>query len=567
MMENEKRFKYFRFVLILVFASAALLFSSFGIDRSFWFDECCSVEIAATSWTGIIENLKANAHTPPLYYFLLKPWMALFGANEAGARSLSAVFYLLSIPALFFLGRTLFDRKTALLCAFLFLVNPKAIQFAQFARMYSLLGLLSILSTLFFIRQFYSGHASRKNWAAYAAVNIAGTFTHYWFFFLLLAQGVAYLWLFSKSSFKSFALSMAASVVPFFALWTPVLWVQANNGGLSFITPPGPYILLKTLLLYFGDGIRAALIYAAFLALALLDFHGGKIRLRPLPTLMEFVKQKPFLILLALLTVSLSVPWLISQAKPMYTEGKYPVIVLFAVVLLAASLLARFGNRVLVCAFCALLFLTVTAGFLYRRSRPPVDSVRAITDYLRERGNHGDVLVLAASSLGGTEYYLKRAGAENQFLRFPFPAEMAHHPCWPDLNRWTEAYLENEADRLLQRIDSLLGADGSKVWLLNGSIPKIDALIKGKMDARFQPVDEKLLGESYPPLRGLIQAYQKSPRPATDLLGAGVAPPAYSRNLKMSYESDPGGGYGDWIWIANSNRSGNASTTFPAQGW
>src|SRR3972149_237285 len=223
MIEKEKKSELFRFVVILVLSSSTLLFSFFGITRSFWFDECCSVEISNASWTGIIENLKANAHTPPLYYFLLKPWMALFGANEASARSLSAVFYLLSILATGLLGKTLYNQKTALLCAFLFMVNPKAIQFAQFARMYSLLGLLSILSTLFFLRQFYSGQASKKNLAALVAINIAGTFTHYWFFFLLLAQGVAYLWLFSKSSLNSFMLTMAASVAPFFALWTPVL--------------------------------------------------------------------------------------------------------------------------------------------------------------------------------------------------------------------------------------------------------------------------------------------------------------------------------------------------------
>lgn len=509
MMENEKKSRLFPFIVILVLSSSALLFSFFGIDRSFWFDECCSVEIANANWVGIIENLKANAHTPPLYYFFLKPWMALFGADEAGARSLSAVFYFLSIAAIFFLGKTLYDRKTALLCAFLFMVNPKAIQFAQFARMYSLLGLLSILSTLFFIRQFYSGRPSKWNLAALVAVNIAGSFTHYWFFFLLLAQGVAYLWLFSKSSLKSFTLAMAVSVAPFFALWTPVLRIQMTNGGLSFITPPSLYILPKTLLLYFGDGIKAALIYGAFLILTLLDIQGRKIKFRSFASLKEFMGQKPFLILLVLLAVSLSVPWAISQFKPMYTEGKYPVIVLFAAVALAASLLARFGNRVLVSIFCAVLFLTVTLGFIYRRSRPPVDSVRSITDYLLEHGGRGDILVLSASSLGGTEYYLKRAGAGGQFTKFPFPAEMARHPCWPDLNRWTKSYLENEADNLLTRIDSLIGFGGAKIWLLNGSLPKIDEIIKSKMDARFQPVDEKLLGDSYLPLRDKIRVYWK----------------------------------------------------------
>ncbi|MCI0595639.1 MAG: glycosyltransferase family 39 protein, partial [candidate division Zixibacteria bacterium] len=100
----------------LIFIGAGLWFAFFGLARPFWAVECCTVEIADASWSGILENLKTNAHSPPLYYFLLKPWMSIFGADEAGARSLSAVFYLLSIPALFLLGKTLFDRKTGILC-------------------------------------------------------------------------------------------------------------------------------------------------------------------------------------------------------------------------------------------------------------------------------------------------------------------------------------------------------------------------------------------------------------------------------------------------------------------
>jgi len=514
MMEHEKKHGIFTFLVVLVFSSSALLFSFFGITRSFWFDECCSVEISNTAWAGIIENLKANAHTPPLYYFLLKPWMAALGADEAGARSLSAVFYLLSLPAIFLLGKTLYDRKTALLVAFLFLINPMAVQFAQFARMYSLLSLLGILSTLFFLQQFYLGAASKKKWAAYVAVNVAGTFTHYWFFFLLLAQGVAFLRLCPKSSLKTFMLTMLASVIPFFALWTPVLLIQMTNGGTSGITRPGVFTLANTLLIFWGGGKMAALLYAAFLFATFLDIQGLKIKIRSFSAFRGFFFGKPTLILLTLLTVSLAVPWAISQFKPIYIETKYTILALFTAVLLTGSLLARFGNRVLVSAFCAGLFLTVTFGFIYRRARPPVDSIRSITDYLRGHGRRGDVLVLAASSLGGTEYYLKRVGAENQFIRFPFPVEMSHHPCWPDLNRWTVPYLENEADSLLEHIEALLATSRAKVWLLNGNIPKIDALIKSKMDARFQPVEEQFLGESYFPLRNLISAYQKIlPRP------------------------------------------------------
>lgn len=470
------------------------------------------MEIANTSWSGIIQNLKTNAHTPPLYYFLLKVWMALFGADEAGARSLSALFYLFSIPAVYFFGKTLFDRKTGLLAAFLFLANPMAIQFAQFARMYSLLGLLAVLSALFFLRQFYTGAASKKNWTAWVAVNLAGTFTHYWFFFLLLAQGIVYLWLFSKSSFRSFALAMLASLAPFFLLWTPVLWIQATNGGTSGIPRPGPGTLAETLLIFWGGGKKAALLYGAFLALPFVRLEGWKLKFRLPAGFTEFLRRKEFLILLAVLTVSLGTPWLISQFNPIYIATKYTMLALFAVLLLIAPFLARFGDRILLPAFCALLFMVTVGNFTCRRLHPPPDSIRSLTEFLLEKSRPGDLLLLPASAWGGTEYYLKRLGEQNRFIRFPFPAEVAAHPCWPDLNRWTEPYLKNEADALLNRVEAQIGKAPARIWLLNGNLPMVDDAVKTGLDARFRPLDEKALGESYPPLRGVIHAYQKKPQ-------------------------------------------------------
>jgi|GEM_PF-1571177 len=522
MMENERTFRLLPVLVVLVLSSSALFFSSFGINRSFWFDECCSVEIANASWAGIIENLKTNAHTPPLYYFLLKIWMALFGAGEAGARSLSALFYLFSIPPVYFLGKALFDRKHGVFCACLFLVNPMAVQFAQFARMYSLLSLLAILSTLFFVQQFYSGQASKKNWAVYVAVNMAGTFTHYWFFFLLLAHGVAYFLLFSKSSLKSFALAMLLSIIPFFALWTPILWTQMTNGGTSEIARPGFSTLLNTLLIFWGEGKKAIILYAVFLMLGCMNVSGRRLKFQSFQLVKEFFQQKQVLTLILLLAVSLGIPWLVSQIKPIYMATKYPMMVLFAAVMLIGAWLARLGNQRAVAAFCLMLLVAVAAGLVMRRLHPPAASVRSATDYLLEHGGRGDILVLSTSGLGGTQYYLKRAGAEGHFAQFPFPAEMARHPCWPNLNEWTKSYLENEVDSLVRRIEASFRTGQEKIWLLNGHLPKIDTVVKNRLDVRFQPMEEKFLGSSYLPLRDRLFVYQKKP--------AGGRPPSGAAN-------------------------------------
>ncbi len=494
-----------------IFMAASFWFAFFGLSRPFWPVECCTVEIADTSWSGILENLKTNAHSPPLYYFLLKLWMGLWGTGEAATRGLSSMFYLFSIAAVLFLGKTLYDQKTALLCAFLLMVNPMAVQFAQFARMYSLLSFLGILSTFFFLRQFFTGGASKRNLAAYMAVNAAGTFTHYWFFFLLLAQGAACLLWFPKSALKSFLLAMAASVAPFFLLWTPVLRIQMTNGGTSEFNRPGFFTLPNTLLFFWGGGKKAALVYVAFFTLALVGLSGLKIKFRSVMELKPFLFEKKTLTLLTLLLVSLIVPWAISQFYPLYEETKYPIVVLFAAIMFIGSLLAQFGDRFLVMLFCSALFLAAGLGFIRGRTHPPTDSPRAVTAYLLEQAAPKDVVIFVTNGWGPAAYYMRRAGAMDRFTPFVFPAEQAKHPCWTNPGKWlnAQALLETEAGELVDRVDSLLGAGGGNIWLLSGWLPEINDIMKNCLDRRFQVLEEKNLGESYLPLRDKIRGYRR----------------------------------------------------------
>ena len=54
---------------------------------------------------------------PPLYYLLLHGWMLVFGDGEAATRALSLLFALLAIPASFWAGAAVFDRRAGALAA------------------------------------------------------------------------------------------------------------------------------------------------------------------------------------------------------------------------------------------------------------------------------------------------------------------------------------------------------------------------------------------------------------------------------------------------------------------
>ena len=82
----------------------------------YWIDEGIAVGIASHDLADI-PRLLAQDGNPPLYYLLLHGWMQVFGDGEAATRALSLVFALLAVPASFWAGSAVFDRRAGALAA------------------------------------------------------------------------------------------------------------------------------------------------------------------------------------------------------------------------------------------------------------------------------------------------------------------------------------------------------------------------------------------------------------------------------------------------------------------
>jgi mannosyltransferase len=162
----------------------------FRIDKeSLWLDEVVNLPASTGSWTQTWEFLKQVPEQHPFYYVLLRGWLTL-GSSEVVLRSMSALFALASLWAIFFLTRELFDDVVAMVVTVLLCFSPFHIFYGQEARMYSLLEVLAIVSSYFFLKSLTS---TERRWPAwYAVAAIAGVYTHL-FFFLVLATHVVFL--------------------------------------------------------------------------------------------------------------------------------------------------------------------------------------------------------------------------------------------------------------------------------------------------------------------------------------------------------------------------------------
>ena len=123
-----------------------------------------------------------------LYYFLLHHWLR-FGSSEGFVRALSVLFAVASIPAIYILGRRLFDSQVGLTAAALLAVNAYHVQFSQDARSYSLMVLLCLFSSWYFLKCLTE--PSRRNRAAYILSSALAVYAQFFSLLLVLAQGLS----------------------------------------------------------------------------------------------------------------------------------------------------------------------------------------------------------------------------------------------------------------------------------------------------------------------------------------------------------------------------------------
>ncbi|MGE1177072.1 glycosyltransferase family 39 protein [Pseudomonas sp. BW7P1] len=142
-----------------------------------WGDEGSSVLLARYSLSGIWEHAAYDVH-PPLYFMLLHGWVGLFGESIQSIRSLSAMAGVAAVGVGMCLVDHLATRRAAIIAGVLLALLPTAVGYSQDVRMYSLLGLLLVGTTLALIC-WVRRPQRRRYLVLYALLMSAALYTHY----------------------------------------------------------------------------------------------------------------------------------------------------------------------------------------------------------------------------------------------------------------------------------------------------------------------------------------------------------------------------------------------------
>jgi mannosyltransferase len=179
-------------VLGLALVAWSVYVRSRAFHEAYWIDEGLSIGIAHHSFFSIPGVLRQDG-SPPLYYMLLHFWIGVFGTKESATHAMSLVFSTLTIPVGLWAGWKLFGRWAGILTGVLCAANPFLTTYAQETRQYSLVVLLSLLSTVFFLFVFVQ---RERRYIPFFAVSLALLlYTHLWSAFFVLGTLVVLLFL------------------------------------------------------------------------------------------------------------------------------------------------------------------------------------------------------------------------------------------------------------------------------------------------------------------------------------------------------------------------------------
>ena len=215
-------------VLLAVAAVAFVVFGAqFTTNGNFWLDEFFSIEMVKMDWTAIPAATAADVH-PPLYYFILKLFVTLFGNAHIVYRIASFVPYVLTVGMALVLFRPAFGRFAALVFLCLMAPNVSSLRFFTEARMYGW-ALFFVALCGFAAYKVVNAQKPCRGW--WITLTVAGLCSAYLHYFALLAVCFVYLFLllytlrFDRSLLRGWLIAAAVSVV----CYLPWVFMAVSN--------------------------------------------------------------------------------------------------------------------------------------------------------------------------------------------------------------------------------------------------------------------------------------------------------------------------------------------------
>lgn len=385
-----------------------------------WYDEGHSFSIASRTLPHLLDTLSRDVH-PPLYFLLLKAWLPVFGQSEFSMRYLSVIASVLTVVAGVKLALLLADRRAAVAVGFLIALSPLQVVYGQEARMYALAGLLPTLAACLLVLAWRTNRA--RYWVAFAVVQTAAVYTHYYTGLVLVALGLAVLAQAGARGIRAsagrllpWALAEVATLAVLYP-WATTALDRLQAYGSDWLPDFRPSELAKAI----GQGLlygpwQEAWLPAGFSLLALLVLVVAAVL-----GLTSKSGRRATMLAILWLGLSAGVVFYASLEKPMF-HPRYLVQAVPAICLLAGVGLTRAQGRWAAPGALAVAVLGgILAAGLAQVAQLPRDDTRGVALYLAEEAGPADIVLIDAGA--PFQYYRHLSQAPFEILPSEGPGD------------------------------------------------------------------------------------------------------------------------------------------------
>ena len=357
------------------------------LTQSYWRDEVFRVFMAQKSFVDIVK-LTYNDTQPPLYYYILKVWMLIFGDGEIATRTLSIIFFLTLVIVVYFFAKLLTPSKYyPFLASFLILINPSLVYYAFETRVYIFFVLLVTLSSYFLFK---------KNYKWWIIVSIIALYTNNFMVFVVPFQ---ILWLYFQKQkisqiFKN-GLIIFIGYIPWLGAFIHQSFIVKNDFWISPLT-------LKTIQaslsgVFFGYEFDPLSLVGRFSLLSLLFLPVLFLSLRN--------KQGRFLLLwflgpfLTVIVISIFI-------RPIFSS-RYLSFLVVPLTLMIYYQLSKLSIKIVVPFFLLITYILFNINFLLLSVRLKPD-IRSTVKKVAEIIEPGDLIIADVLNYFETKYYFAK---------------------------------------------------------------------------------------------------------------------------------------------------------------
>ncbi len=286
-------FKSDAFIFLLI-VLAHMAYKLLYLDKwGFWHDEAFSLYYSQQHW-GHIKHISEWDINPPLYYYFLWIWQNLFGIGEYAVRTSSVIFSALSAGLLYLLCTRNFSRLCGFFAVLFFSISSEMYFYAHEARPYSLILLLVLCSSWFFLEMLKN--PGWINAVMLGVLNFGLIYTHYVSGIIIGVQVVVILFQKDKRLFKFIGTALGITLLIAVLRFTKktIALVLHNEKSSFWIEKPGFRDLADTFYSFFnGPDLFYIFLLSAFITVVYL------VRARELKNVWTENKGKLLYLLLA----------------------------------------------------------------------------------------------------------------------------------------------------------------------------------------------------------------------------------------------------------------------------